>query len=226
MSYIPHTRIFYCNGILASQEDADNVSGEIRHIANVRTKSHYNDTTTSEKVSQIVTRLGLGMAMAKVSEEFAAKGSELIKSGLDDLLGLPDAKLICANKLADRIERYLRKPSRKVVLVFHSQGAHIGLLALVKLHSLKDRIKVITIGGMFDIPTDLAQRVVNFQNHVDFIATIKPLIKTMYGHQGLISEESKKIIATEGHDPLSAHYALNYVSHRDFQTVLKNFVRS
>jgi len=185
-SYCVPSKIFYINGMIAPLDDAQAHADEIQRIASAEVELHYNDTTPKDiTVAMVVKTLAgavlLGGAVGykkktsrekKVAIVVGAVGVGLICSALYDYNQIQNKKNESAQQLASKVVRHLKDPSRlgNVILILHSQGADIGIRAIERLQDYKDRIDVITIGGMVDIPNEFANRVVNFVDEKDMIA--------------------------------------------------------
>jgi hypothetical protein len=83
-------------------------------------------------------------------------------------LEVQEGKESCAKTLTGRVQAYLdQDKSREILLVFHSQGAHVGYQALQTLEQYKGRIHVVAMGGMIRIPDAMAKTVVNLTHSDD-----------------------------------------------------------
>lgn len=227
-----NTQIFYTNGIITSKKEAKKCCKTIEDITGQPVSLHYNDTTSSERVIDISVKLvggtillAIAVSDEKESDEkvlldtaIGLGGAMLVGSGLYDLAQLQNDKNESAEKLANRVTRYLEIDStRKATLVFHSQGADIGLRALPLLRSFKDRIEVITIGGMVSIPNKLANRVCNFKMNGDPVSSVVANI--------LSPSDVKKIcqLNNDSWNPIGSHDAIYYLTKKHVQNTLLEF---
>lgn len=221
----PSCKIFYCNGMTTSREDAQAHVDEIRKMTSADVELHHNDTTSMEKTMAMGAKLAGGAGLCAYSVCSEKKSSE--KKALDTFLGIfgvasviwglsdyaeiQDQKNESAQELADKVISHLQqKPRSHVTLIFHSQGADIGSRALNLLERYKDRIHVVTIGGMVDIPECFASRVVNFVDESDVVAQMA---------QATFGKLSKKVkhvstkVTTENRDceTMACHGATDYL---------------
>ena len=178
-------KIFYCNGMTTTREQAEAHAKKIEKLTGIKVELHHNNTTSKDKTVAMGAKL-LGGSVLLVYALAAEKkttykkiidsavglsGLGLLIWGLHDYYEIQKQKNESAQKLADKVVSYLKKnPRNQATLVFHSQGADIGERALNLLHDYKDRIQVITMGGMVDIPSGAAKRVINFVDENDTVA--------------------------------------------------------
>jgi hypothetical protein len=143
-------------------------------------------------------------------------------SGMRDLNKLEKQKNASAQKLADRVIAYLdTHPLYHMTLIFHSQGADIGYRALEKLSAYKDRINVVTIGGMIHIPDRFARRVVNVVNDNDMIAY---LAKSLFDPRS--SGKTKVLIGDTKDNYLGCHYSDKYVKSPQVLNVIRDLAKA
>jgi hypothetical protein len=228
-------RIFYCNGITTSEEEALDHARQIERVTGVRTELHHNDTTSTDDVWGIVAKIGLGIlgvAYAAGSEKKTTKkkaadtviggaSAASIAWGLNDYRNIQRQKNASARDLADRAIEYLNEhPLYHITFILHSQGADIGLRALELLASFKDRINVVTIGGMVDVPTIAADRVVNFVNENDMVSH---LAKFVFDHH---PGSKVRVITPWGRSGVvSSHNASDYLRTPVIQNTLRDVSR-
>jgi hypothetical protein len=205
---------------------------EIQEVTGVPVALHHNDTTPAEDAIGIFTKValgsaGLGYALSsekktkeKKIADTAIGGASVIAllSALFDYKDIQDQKNESAEKLAQRVAGYLnRHPLYHITLIFHSQGADIGKRALRILDAFKDRINIVTIGGMVNISPSLAHRVVNFQNDGDMISHIA---KFIFDDQKEIEAE---ILNGGNCGLLGCHASGKYLKAHPVQKALKEF---
>jgi len=196
-------KIFYCNGMTTTREQAEVHVQKIKTLTRTGVAIHHNNTTSKDKTFALAAKIFAGGALLTyaIASEKKTTQKKIIDSavglsgvgflvwGLHDYYEIQKQKNESAQKLADRVVLYLKKnPKGQATLVLHSQGADIGERALNLLHNYKDRIQVITIGGMVDIPDSAAKKVINFVDENDTIAqaakaTFGKLSKAK-GHRG------------------------------------------
>jgi hypothetical protein len=184
--YVP-CKIFYCNGMTTTPGEAQAHADEIQKLTQTKVELHHNNTTSTDKTVAMGAKLLGGAGLAgyavctekKTTEKKTADtaagllGLGLALWGLYDYAQIQNEKNESARQLAHKVIRHLQcNPLGDVTLIFHSQGADIGRRALELLTSYKDRIHVVTIGGMVDIPDGFANRVVNFVDDSDMIANV------------------------------------------------------
>ena len=229
-------KILYCNGMTTTQKLALNHARIVQELTGLEVELHYNNTTSSEKALKITGKLGMGclaVGYALASQRKFPLGKWLGRvigligvisfvSGLIDLNGIEKQKTASAAAMAGRVAAYLDKhPLHHMTLILHSQGADIGHRALEKLAAYKDRINVVTIGGMIDIPDCLALRVVNFVNDNDMIAHLsKTLFDSKSGAKTKVQIEDKK-------SPyLDSHYSSDYLGRAQVKQTILDLAKS
>lgn len=206
-------KIFYTNGMTTHLQEAEKHCDELRKITAADVELHHNHTTPADKVNEMLLKTAIGVvgltyaltSEKKTSEKKAVDTVVGVGSGgllvwaLKDFADIQHEKNESAAALSKKVTAYLDKhPLYHVTLVFHSQGADIGYRALQQLAHLKNRIHVVTIGGMVNIPDSFASRVVNFQNDGDFISKLaqtafdldpgkKTRVKTSSHSKGLVA---------------------------------------
>ncbi|MBS0648076.1 MAG: hypothetical protein JSS10_02490 [Verrucomicrobia bacterium] len=180
-------KIFYCNGMTTTEGEAQAHAQEIQKLTGTAVELHHNNTTSTDKTVAMGAKLLGGAGLAgyavasekKTTEKKAADtmagllGLGLALWGIYDYAQIQNEKNASAQQLANKvIQHLLCNPLGDVTLIFHSQGADIGRRALELLSCYKNRIHVVTIGGMVDIPDGFANRVVNFVDDSDMIANV------------------------------------------------------
>lgn len=207
-------KIIYTNGILTDATGAAKTADQIEQITGIETEVFHNGAAPLEKVGTIAKNILVGAY--KVGSSFFGSGKEgLREEGLKSLLKaasswvkMQKAKSSHAKELAGRVEAYLNEdPNRQILLIFHSQGAHVGLKALKRLKHLKGRIEVVTIGGMVHIPDHMANRVTNLAFSNDPVNWIAKLISG--------SSQSTEI------SHAWAHCASDYLNHHKTKEILQ-----
>jgi hypothetical protein len=214
-------KILYCNGMTTTEDDAEAHAKTIEELTGIEVELHYNNTTSAKKALTITSKISLGILgmgyglvadKKTTSKKWIGRGigfSGLLTflSALRDLNELDKQKNASAQRLADRVIAYLdTHPLYHMTLIFHSQGADIGYRALEKLKAYKDRINVITIGGMVHIPDRFARRVVNFVNDNDMIAF---LAKSVFDPRS--RGKTQILIGDRKDDYLECHYSSDYI---------------
>jgi hypothetical protein len=224
-------KILYCNGMTTTKDLAQNHARTIAHLTGLEVELHYNNTTSSEKALGITSKLGIGCLA--VGYALASRGRWLTRaigfaglvsfiSGMVDINKIEKAKIASAEKMAGKVSSYLSAhPMNHMTLILHSQGADIGHRALELLDAYKERINVVTIGGMIDIPDRLALRVVNFVNDNDMIAYLsKTLFDPKSGKKTKVQIEGKK-------SPyLDCHYSLDYLNRPEVKQTILDLART
>ncbi|QVL57587.1 MAG: hypothetical protein KFB93_00490 [Simkaniaceae bacterium] len=226
-------KIFYTNGMTTSEQETEKISDELRNIALADVEVHHNDTTPTEKIVEIVVKIGIGtvgLCYAATSEKksnekkvsnlaIGATSIGLIGWGLADLHEIQRKKEESADQLANKVYAHLQKnPLRHVTLIFHSQGADIGFRTLTQLTCFKNRIHVITIGGKFEIPPSFSKRVTNFVNERDLIsgfarAATNPLPGEV------------KIIRSKKCKTSFCHGTTDYISHPSVRKTIRDYTQ-
>jgi pimeloyl-ACP methyl ester carboxylesterase len=226
-------KILYCNGMTTSEELALTHAGTIEALTGIEVELHYNNTTSAQKALTLLGKLGLGtlavcyaLAAQKrlifgvlLGRVIGLLGLSAFISGLYDINAIEKEQISSAQILANRVSSYLdAHPLDHITLILHSQGADIGHRALEKLSEYKERINVVTIGGMIDIPDNLALRVVNFVNDNDMIAY---LAKTLFGPRG---NKTKVQIKDDKSPYLDSHYSADYLKRDQVKEAILNFI--
>lgn len=228
-------KILYCNGMTTSEELALTHARTISALTGIEVELHYNNTTSAQKALTILGKLGIGtlaVSYALVASKrfifgmligrvIGLIGLSAFISGLFDIHTIEKEQISSAQRLANRVSSYLDdNPLHHITLILHSQGADIGHRSLEKLSEYKDRINVVTIGGMIDIPDHLALRVVNFVNDNDMIAY---LAKTLFGPR---SGNKTKVQIKDAKSPyLDSHYSNNYLKREQVKEAILNLIR-
>jgi hypothetical protein len=223
-------KILYCNGMTTSKELATDHARTIAHLTGLEVELHYNNTTSSEKALLITGKLGLGCLA--IGYALVSRGRWLTRaigfagivsfiSGMVDLNKIEKAKIASAEKMAGKVLSYLSAhPMNHMTLILHSQGADIGHRALEMLSLYKNRINVVTIGGMIDIPDGLALRVVNFVNDNDMIAHLS---KTLFDPKP--GPKTKVQIPDKKSPYLDSHYSSDYLKRPEVKQTILDLAR-
>lgn len=229
------SKVFYCNGMTTSLDDAEIHTKKIQKITKQEVELHHNDTTPEERALESMIKMVLGIlgvsyavASEKKSKEkklidtaIGVSSACLVASALQDYVEIQKQKNRSAEELAGKAITYLkRNPLSHVTFVFHSQGTDIGQRTLHYLNDLKERIHVVTIGGMVSIYNELAHRVVNFQNIKDLVSK---------GAQGFFDWEAgaRTRVATKNRscETSFCHGSVDYLSHGRVKDVLYDLSR-
>ena len=225
-------KIFYTNGMITTQGEAEKHVATLRRKAGVDVELHHNDTTPLEKLIVLFAKIsvgvvGLGYAIGSQKKTRRKRNFDLAigigSAGLLiwaylDFREIQNRKIASAELLAKKVAFYLEQnPLSQVTLVFHSQGAHIGCLALEKLAYLKDRIDVVTIGGMVNIPDHLANTVMNFQNDGDYISKVAQVFADHHPGRKIQYETKSQQTGI-----LKPHYTEDYFENSFIQQLLKS----
>ncbi len=224
-------KILYCNGMTTSHELALSHTRTISQLTGLEVELHYNDTVSSVKALRVTGKIGLGclaIGYALVSRgrwiarAIGFSGVASYVSGVMDLNKIEAKKNASARWMASRVRTYLDiHPMNHMTLILHSQGADIGHLALEQLSPYKNRINVVTIGGMIDIPDRLALRVVNFVNDNDMIAHLS---KTLFDPK---TGPKTKIQIPDTKSPyLDSHYSSDYLERPQVRKTIQELVKS
>ena len=219
-------KILYCNGMTTSEDLALTHARTITALTGIDVELHYNDTTSTAKALGITCKLSLGSvaiiaALLVQRKLLFVIGLASFIWGMYDLNTIDKEKNTSAQILVNRVSSYLdANPLAHITLILHSQGADIGHRALERLSAYKDRINVVTIGGMIDIPDHLALRVVNFMNDNDLIAY---LAKTLFGPKG---SKTKVPIKDQKSPYLDSHYSMDYLDRPQVKEAILELVKS
>lgn len=180
-------RVFYCNGMTTTEEAALDFCRDIEKKTGTSVELVHNDTTPSTQVvsGSVKSAIGaltmtIGIVMLRkqkpiekiIAIALTILGTGLVIWGLSEYSEIQKKKNEKARQLAYRLIHHLENnPTKWATLLLHSQGADIGRRALEHMDSnLRQRINVITIGGMILIPKNLVNRVVNIQDDSDDIS--------------------------------------------------------
>jgi len=228
-------KILYCNGMTTSEELALTHARTLEALTGIEVELHYNNTTSAQKALTLLAKIGIGtlaVSYALVAQKrfifgvllgrvIGLVGLSTFISGLFDINTIEKEQISSAQVLANRVSSYLdAHPLDHITLILHSQGADIGHRALEKLSAYKDRINVVTIGGMIDIPDNLALRVVNFVNDNDMIAY---LAKTLFGPRS--GNKTKVQIKDDKSPYLDSHYSADYLKREQVKEAILNLIR-
>jgi len=242
----PEASIFYCNGIIASLASAQQAADKVGQIAKQKVQLHFNDTTslsrvamdTAEGVAGIACIIGALRAEKKSTEQKVFAGMLLLLGvglevdALSDYSRIQRDKRDSAEALAQKVERFLaRNPKKMATLVLHSQGAHIGYMALERLRPLKNRINVISIGSMIKIPSSFGLRVENLRHTNDLVSKGAHAIFDSTLHRARTKgpgpypgQRTVTHISQTNTDCMVCHGAEDYISSYHFQSTLRGFV--
>jgi len=157
-----------------------------------------------------------------LSRGLGIAGVILLLLGLKDYVEIQEDKNKKAQEMADRIVEHCRQyPYSPVNLVLHSQGADIGARALKLLDQKhRDRIRVVTLGGMVAIADDVCQYVINLKLNHDPVSTAvaTPLNFLSEVIDGETRTTCQIWSETAG---VLAHGIDDYLEHRDVRRILK-----
>ncbi len=228
-------KILYCNGMGTLKEDAEAHAKAIADLTGVEVELHYNNTTTLHKALLITSKVSLGILGAgyavgslasKVHNKWITRavGCTSIATLISGAVGwseIEKQKDASAQILADKVKAYLEAhPLHHITMIFHSQGADIGHRALKKLDGYKQRINVVAIGGIVNIPDSFANRVVNFVNDNDMIAYIAhALFDQRAGTKTKVQIEDKMS------DYLGSHYSTGYLNKSQVKEAIQEFAK-
>ncbi|QVL56846.1 MAG: hypothetical protein KFB93_05530 [Simkaniaceae bacterium] len=219
---------FFINGIITSRKEANKTARKIEDLTGLKVDVFYNKSTPLTKIISIAGKviygvLGLGYyATTERKSEKEADDRTIIAAGSVAALGLGikewhDVQVDKAKHgkaLADRVEAHLvAHPNESVRLILHSQGAHVGLNALKHLKDYKERIQVVNLGGMVEIPKHMASQVTNLSNSKD------PVPNWI---SRLTSKGREWVDLGDGHTKTwLAHEMKEYLRHQVVQDLLK-----
>lgn len=182
----PNMLFYYVNGVANTEEDAKQTTQRIGEIIKegigegeekpICLDAHYNDSTPTERIATNVLLICLGFScvaywMNQESKKkwntcnmiVGAAGVCAICALFIDQFKIQDYKNKISGELTEEIKYFLNKnPLNIANLILHSQGADIGARSLSYLEEYKDRIRVITLGGMVTIRQDIGYKVKNF----------------------------------------------------------------
>ncbi len=225
---LPVNKIFYTNGIVTPERGAEKTAQKIKQITGLDVEVFHNGSTPLTTIISIAGKVlygifGLGYyaATSKKKEKdddrniIAARSIAALGLGLKEWHDVQVKKAKHGKALADRVEAYLNEhPKESVLLILHSQGAHVGLNALTHLKSLKNRIQVINMGGIVEVPKYLAANVTNLANSND---PVPNWIAPFY------SKGREWIDLGDGHTKTwLGHEMKEYLSHDLTKQILKN----
>lgn len=170
------SKIIYTNGILTDVRGAAETTEQIRQLTGTDTEMVHNGSTSLETAGKISASLIEGFACLAWCA-FNKDNSKIRDWGYSSLskagkvwLEVQKEKELCAKILTGRVQAYLdQDKSREILLIFHSQGAHVGYQALKNLEQYKGRIHVIAMGGMIRISDTMAKTVVNLAHADDLV---------------------------------------------------------
>ncbi|WP_316357271.1 hypothetical protein [Candidatus Neptunichlamydia sp. REUL1] len=192
-----------------------------------------NDTATLERMAADALLTGAAVlgglyTLKKESEEDADKFKSRAIGVLSTAAGLGAAydyvqiqkeKNDLADALAQKVSNFLNNEqhSGNAVLVLHSQAADIGYRALQNLRSLKDRIHVVTLGGMVTVPDEFANSVINFQFKEDLVTNVvaKPF-------DWMVRQIDRDLPRTINHSHGGEHSVRAYLDHNDVKSHLQS----
>ncbi|MCB0386508.1 MAG: hypothetical protein KDD43_14035, partial [Bdellovibrionales bacterium] len=168
---------------------------QIHRLTGVNTEVMHNGSTSVEVAGDLGSHLLTGVARL-AWYAFNSKDTKTRDQGLDSLhralkiwMGIQETKGSCAQTLVGRVQAYLdANPQQDILLIFHSQGTHVGLQALSELQDYRGRIHVIGMGGMVRIPESLAKTVVNFAHTDDPVSNYVAPVVGPHGERVEIGE--------------------------------------
>lgn len=179
----PRIQTFLCTGVGNEENDTDDHCVLFHREYGVRPKPIYNEATTKERLHKLagggaaLTSLNvIGGAISALTIPILAPlflGTAAASGAVigQEIRDIQDDKMDIARKMANKVKNFLKNnPGSHVLLIGHSQGAHITDLALDYLQHLHDRIRVITIGGLVKICQRKAKHVINVVNKGDTVA--------------------------------------------------------
>lgn len=210
------SKIIYTNGILTDAKVAAQTAEMIHRQTGIDTEVLHNGSTPLETAGDIGANLALGIAQLawycfnQNDTKIRDQGLSSIHKAVAVWQEVQSKKEAVAKTLAGRVEAYLEGDSnREILLVFHSQGTHVGLQALESLEAYKDRIHVVGIGGMVRIPDSMAKNVVNFAHSDDPVPNyVAPIAGP---HNDVV------VVGKGGHD--ASAYLENPLVHREIISV-------
>jgi hypothetical protein len=216
-------KIIYINGMTTGSAAALEHCKKIEEMSGRSVELLHNDTTPTAKAVFIGAGIGAGLVALSLKDKDDSHptvkviGAALIGAALGQYASIQTQKNAHARTLKDKVITYLHcNPKCRITLIFHSQGADIGNRALKQLSSYKDRIHVITLGGMVSISDDLASRVTNLQDENDLISMFAQTVFSLTGpNPQRISHRACLTFACHGAD--------DYLSHRSFHGALSGF---
>ena len=226
----------YVNGIRTSKEDGEKTRKIIEDIIDQKIDFQYNDSVTNEKIVKIGIALTAGTfaGIYSINRESKGKGSDLTR-----IIGIGGAALImCGAKQCAEINTAMNEQGQQLLnrineffqtynysplnLILHSQAAYIGNLALTSLEpELKERIRVITLGGMTQISEDACDFVLNIQLNNDpvpsIVGTSLNFFRNVMGYK-----EQRKISRIDNSDENWTVHAINtYLDQKEIKELLK-----
>jgi len=181
-------QIIYTNGILTDYKGSQETAQEISRLTGIETEIIHNESTpleTAGKISALVANGIIHFAAHLLGSEQAKNAAyQSIQKAICVWSDIQVKKEDCAKSLASRVSMYLEEnKGESILLVFHSQGTHVGMKALYDLQDYKDRIHVVALGGMVRIPENLAETVVNFAHSDDVVSNYVAPVVGPYGER-------------------------------------------
>jgi hypothetical protein len=127
-------------------------------------------------------------------------------------------KGLCAKQIAEKVQAYLQEsPHMQVLLILHSQGRDIGVLALQRLSiEEKMRMTVVTLGSS-PIAANAAKKVMNLrlrQDPIPVVMEMRDKIKKIV-HLDFSREKSEKMVV-DG----KGHFLSTYLEKQQVQETL------
>ncbi|MDJ0651436.1 MAG: hypothetical protein QNJ27_00225 [Simkaniaceae bacterium] len=228
---IKNVNTFFVNGIITSKKEAHETAQKIEDLTGVKVETFYNKSTPLKTVINIVGKIfygivGLGYcaldSLRKKTDQqgldhrtiTVASSIAALRSGAKEWHDVQVDKANHGKALAKRVQARLEEaPHETVRFILHSQGAHVGLHALTHLQDYKERIQVINLGGMVEIPEPMASHVTHFANRKDPVPNWISRL-TSNGHQwvDLGDDHTKTWLAHEMNE---------YLRHEVVQDLLK-----
>lgn len=184
---MPHVsspaKIYFMNGMTTTKEEAKATAQKLREITGCKVHLHHNDTTPASEATAAAAEIIFGLIGAIYAAVSDKKTNT--KKAIDTAIGIGSTVAIAdglrryhdiqvkknetAKRLTAKVARYLRNnPRAHVTLVLHSQGADIA--DRLNLSRYRDRIRVVTLGGMIPIAHKFAFKVINIQHERDLIS--------------------------------------------------------
>lgn len=227
---LPVNKTFYVNGIITPESGAKETAREIKNLTGLDVEVFHNGAAPLSTIMSIAGKIlygvfGLGYVALTPKKKKDTEENEdrmIIGAGYVASLGLGlkewhDVQVKKAEQgksLALHVEAYLHEhPSESVLLILHSQGAHVGLNALKHLKPLKERIQVINLGGMVKIPQHYAAHVSNLANAKDPVPNwVARLFGSSKGWINLGDDHTRTFLG---------HEMKEYLSHQKVQDLIK-----
>lgn len=198
------TCIFYTNGIDNSFDSANEIRRQIETTFKTETRLVYNGATRPQVVRKLAadTAAGVATGLCAVAGAITTAVSAVLAPPLAPIAATATAghaalflktrgehqhhlyhiqqdKKTVGKRIAAEVREFFRNGGTHAVLVGHSQGAQAVHIASKYLKDLKDRISIITIGGLVAVCPHRARCVHNIVNEGDRIAWATPAYQEM-----------------------------------------------